>query len=96
MDAKLLDVKIVKAHKTADGKLFEDQQQAIDHARELKMRAMIRKEVEQDLWNGMDKDDVVEFIFAHLQQLMIVANAGVFVQTGGDADGGTDTQPVNA
>lgn len=63
----------VEAYKTSDNLLFLDEEKARIHERNRKLNNLITELVEEVCWNGMDKDDVINFILSYIDKIIKVA-----------------------
>jgi dsDNA-binding SOS-regulon protein len=63
------EIKVIEAYKTKDDKIFTDKKEAEKHGLELEVKSSLTEMVENELFNGMDKDTVVNFILDNRSKL---------------------------
>ena len=59
----------VEAFKTSDGKVFTAKHEANAHEEKIIIKEKISKMVDKDLYNGMNKDTVIEFIMENKAEI---------------------------
>jgi hypothetical protein len=60
----------VTAYKTASGLLTTDKAAAECDEREFLFKKKVEELVEEHGWNGMNKDDIVDFIIDHKKEIL--------------------------
>jgi len=59
----------IKAYETKDGKIFKDKKEAEKHDLENEVNTELTTLVENELYNGMDKTTVIDFILDNRDKL---------------------------
>lgn len=58
----------IAAYKIEDGRVFEDEVQAMQAENEIIQKSNLEKLVETYGWNGMDRDEVVSMLLDHRKE----------------------------
>ena len=68
-------MKKIEAYKTSDGKVFEDENLALEHEKSIAETSAIMELVERECYNGMNKTEIARFIREYKGELVSIFGA---------------------
>ena len=75
-----MDVSIVQLYRTEDNRVFDNREEAKNHARVLKIWQKSEELINRELYDGMTKDTAICFIESIIPELMEIAQSKVTVE----------------
>jgi len=65
-------MKKIEAYKTTDGKVFEDENLALEHEKSIAEVSAITELVERECYTGMNKTEIARFIIEYKKELVSI------------------------